>query len=116
VKRAFIALLALAFVAASPSRDFQHLFSHKSPWEFPRLAAHPELDRAIRDAIRDYRRVQPEVKVSFTGSYHDPSRHLAFLTFGIAKDSPIFETDFFLVYIYDRSTRRLLGHVFINMA
>ena len=110
------ALLGVTLIAASPPKDLNRLFSSKPPWEFPKLPSSPELEQAARDAIRQYRTVQPEVKVSFTAIYHDPRRNLAFLTFDIAKDSPVIETDFFLVYIYDRSTHRLLGHVFINMA
>jgi hypothetical protein len=115
-KACLAALLGVALIAASPPKDLNRLFSAKPPWEFPKLPSSAELERAARDAIRNYRTVQPEVKVSLTGIYHDPGHRLAFLTFGIAKDSPVFETDFFLVYVYDRSAHRLLGHVFINMA
>jgi hypothetical protein len=112
----FAALLSLALVAASPPKDLDRLFARKPPWEYPRLKAPKELRPAIAEAMRDYHGRRPDLKIQFTGSYHDPRRDLAFLTFGIAEDSRTMETDFFLVYVYDRSTRRLLGHVFINMA
>ncbi len=114
---ALLAVLLLVRVAsASPPDDLQRLFATKPHWEFPRLKSSPELDRAARAAIRNYRAVDPEVKIALTGIHHDPRRRLAFLTFGVAKDSLVIQTDFFLVYVYDHATHRLLGHVFINMA
>ena len=114
--RASLAMLLGFAVLGSAPRDLNRLFSKKPPWEFPRLQSSPELEHAVKDAIRDYRTRQPELKMLHTGIYHDPRRGLAYLTFGIAKDSPVFETDLFLVYVYDRTTHRLVGHVFINMA
>jgi hypothetical protein len=114
--RALATLCGVAFIAASPPNDLNRLCSTKQPWEFPQLQSSRELEQAARDAIRNYRTVDSKVKISLTRIYHDPRRNLAFLTFGIAKDSPVYETDFYLVYVYDRSTHRLLGHVFVNMA
>jgi hypothetical protein len=92
------------------------LFAAKSPWQFPELKRTPDLTVAIESAIRDYHAVDANLKLHPANIYHDPEQRLVFLTFGIAEDSPVERTDFYLVYVYEPSSRRLLGHVHINMA
>ena len=112
----FLALISSAAIAASPDHGLEALFSAKKPWQFPKLESSPELKTAIDQATQDYRTVDARLKLRSSGIYHDPQRGLVFLTFEIAPDSPVFMTDFFLVYIYDPSAHHMLGHVRINMA
>ena len=104
---------------ASPSAlqtDFRVFFAAKRPWDYPVAKDTGGLAKRAQEAQQDYRRVEPRLKLQHVNTFEDSQRHLLFLAFEIAQDSPVYRTDFYLVYVYDRSHRRFVGRVHIPMA
>ena len=75
-----------------------------------------DLAKLALQAEQDYRTVEPRLKLHHVNTFEDSQRHLLFLAFLIAQDSPVYRTDFYLVYVYDRSHQRFVGRVHMPMA
>ena len=104
---------------ASPSTletDFKVFFAAKRPWDYPVAKDTGDLAKLAKEAQRDYRTLEPRVKLQHVNTFEDSQRHLLFLAFEIAQGSPVYRTDFYLVYVYDRSHQRFVGRVHIPMA
>jgi hypothetical protein len=126
IARCFGLVFAIVFFVHSASAadashstlqtDFKVFFAAKPPWSYPVAKDTGDLAKLAQEAQQDYRTVEPRLKLQRVNTFEDSEHHLLFLAFEIAQDSPVYRTDFYLVYVYDRSHQRFVGRVHIPMA
>jgi hypothetical protein len=99
-------------------------FGSRKIFTYTEIAATPQLLQATEEAIAHFKARNPQASIKPGRIFDDPEREVVYLTFDklhldsnkASDGTPAVVPDFFLAYIYQPSSNKLTGYVFVPMA